>query len=99
MYAAGYVWMGLPLNPNAGGTGAPATVQAYCYQGLSLIGDPDSQLVVPNSVTAEQSSVFYEKFGPVPQPATQPPYNYFLDPSTGTLNLTFIDLSGYPPAR
>ena len=97
MYAAGYVWMGLPLNPNAGGTGAPATVQAYCYQGLSLIGDPDSQLVVPNSVTAEQSSVFYEKFGPVPQPATQPPYNYFLDPSTGTLNLTFIDLSGYPP--
>jgi hypothetical protein len=97
MYAAGYVWMGFPLNPNAGGTGAPAAAQAYCYQGLSLIGDPDSQLVLPNSVTAEQSSVFYEKFGPVPQPATQPPYNYFLDPSTGTLNLTFIDLSGYPP--
>ena len=97
-YAAGYVWMGFPLNPNAGASGAPAAAQAYCYQGLSLIGDPDSQLVTPNSVTAQPSGVFYEKFGPEPQPGGPPPYNYLLDPSTGTLNLTAIDLSGFPPA-
>lgn len=54
-YAAGYVWMGFPLNPNAGASGAPAAAQAYCYQGLSLIGDPDSQLVTPNSVTAQRA--------------------------------------------
>ncbi len=40
-YSVGYVWKGFPLNPNASASGAPATAQAYCYQGLSLIGDPD----------------------------------------------------------
>lgn len=90
----GYVWKGLPLNPNAGSSGAPAAAQAYCYQGLSLIGDPDNQLMIPNGVTAEQSGVFYEKFGPVPKAGVPPPYNYLIDPSSGTLNLTAIDLSG-----
>jgi len=93
-YSAGYVWKGYPLNPNAGTSGAPAGAQAYCYQGLSLIGDPDNQLVVPNSVTAEQSGVFYEKLGPIPQAGGPPPYNFLIDPTQGTLNLTAIDLSG-----
>jgi len=93
-YSVGYVWKGFPLNPDAGSSGAPAAAQAYCYQGLSLIGDPDNQLMIPNSVTAEQSGVFYEKFGPVPTAGVQPPYNFLIDPSSGTLNLTAIDLSG-----
>ena len=93
-YSVGYVWKGLPLNPDAGSSGAPASAQAYCYQGLSLIGDPDNQLMIPNSVTAEQSGVFYEKFGAVPTAGGPPPYNYLIDPSSGTLNLTAIDLSG-----
>jgi hypothetical protein len=95
-YSVGYVWKGYPLNPNADSSGAPAGAQAYCYQGLSLIGDPDSQLVTPNSVTAEQSGVFYEKLGPAPQAGGPQPYNFLVDPSSGTLNLTAIDLSGSP---
>ncbi len=50
--------------------------------------------MIPNSVTAEQSGVFYEKFGGAPQAGKQSPYNYLIDPSSGTLNLTAIDLSG-----
>jgi hypothetical protein len=98
-YDIGYSWLGEPLNPPLVTSGEPAQDQAYTVQNLSLLSSaseqPDSRLVTPNYVTPGSCYLAYQRYGRVPKGGA-PPYNFYVDTSSGTPNLRLFDLSGAP---
>lgn len=98
-YDVGYSWEGKPLNPPLVGSGEPAGGPAFTIQNLSLLNSravqPDSRLVTPNYVAPGNCYLAYQRYGRVPK-GSAPPFNFYVETSTGTPNLRFFDLSGAP---
>lgn len=86
-FQVGYAWqasgLGLPLS----GSTSTTTQQAYAFQNLSVLADPESRRITPNKSFGAQSFVAYDQFGAQPTDASAPKTisqrNFVIDPRVG----------------
>ncbi|MES2178208.1 MAG: hypothetical protein V4550_10110 [Gemmatimonadota bacterium] len=97
-YDVAYSWTGFPLNPPLSGGNTQAPGQAGTFQSINVLKDPDLRLMTPANVVTAPFAVSYQKTGPAPSTAAgvAPPYNFYVDDSSGTPTLRLLDLSGAP---
>lgn len=89
-FQVGYAWqasgLGLPLS----GSTSPTTQQAYAFQNLSVLANPESRLKFPTKAFGAQPHIAYDQFGPQPpqgdstNPLSISQRNFIVDPRVGS---------------
>jgi hypothetical protein len=93
-----YVWQGTPQSVPLCGQQQPGAGQAYVFQNLSVLADPDSRLVYPSCAVGAQPYVAYDQYGAMPGTGgPPPPYNFFLDPRADQYHLRLVPLDADQP--
>ena len=91
MYEIGYVWKGARQGLPMCGETAPATEEAFTFQNLSVLADPDRRLMGPTCTLRAQPHLIYDQYGPMPT-ATNPSNHFLVDPRGGDNHLRRVVL-------
>ncbi len=88
-----YAWQAAPLAlPLAGNGNTPYTGQAYTFQNLSVLADPESRLKTPTATFAAQPYIVYDQYGPQPNGSAPSPYAFLVDPRNGQYHLRYVPI-------
>lgn len=91
MYEIGYVWKGARQGLPMCGETAPATEEAFTFQNLSVLAEPDRRLMGPTCTLRAQPHLIYDQYGPMPT-AAKPSNHFLVDPRGGDNHLRRVVL-------